>query len=159
VAEQPHAIAKEHRYDKDNDLIQGTNLDALPGHIGAEDVDVLVAGGRLGLGDGGLEVTDERHAGDCRIGRAVGEHELLPLPSATERLPLVFLAAVRVVAAKGPVADQHRTDAGDEFVHDRVRPVVLAQPGHVTAGPGDEAVQGHRRRVQQFGHDLPPAMV
>ena len=110
VVEHAHPVAEQHRGEEHQDLVEQTSLDALLGDIRAEDVDVPVPGGLLGLGDGGVQVTDERDVGGW-LGRwLVGEDEHRPVVLAAERAFAVG-AAVGVVAAEGAVAGQDRADA------------------------------------------------
>src|SRR4051794_6701237 len=76
VVEEPDTVAEQHRRDAHEDLVDHAFVEALAADVGTDDVDVPVARGRRGLGDGGGEVT---HEGDARHGPVrgvVGEDEL-----------------------------------------------------------------------------------
>src|SRR3954454_16113848 len=76
VIEEPDSVAQHHGRDEHEDFVQRPHLEALPSDAGAEDVDVLVAGGRGHGFDGAAEVADEGDTGDGRLRRVVREHEL-----------------------------------------------------------------------------------
>src|SRR6266508_2023233 len=123
--EQPDAVAEQDGRDEHKDIVEHTRVEALPGNLGAEDVDVLVTRGGLGRGDAAVEVTDE---GDTRhrcLGGVVGEHELWSGPPPAKRLAFLGRALVRIVAAEGAAADEKRADHADNLVHGRVGPEVL----------------------------------
>src|SRR2546423_438636 len=151
--EQVYVAAEQHGRDADEDLVEHPGVEALPRDVGADDVHVPVARGGRGRGDRAVEVTDERDARYRRGRGMVGEHELRPLPPAAERLALALRAPVRIVTAERARADQQGADPADELGHRRVGPEVRGQPGHVAARAGDEAVQRHRRGVDEFSHE------
>ncbi|MDB5058454.1 MAG: hypothetical protein JWO59_1926 [Chloroflexi bacterium] len=125
VIEQPDAVAEQHRHDAHEDLVDHSRLEALPGDLGADDVDVLVARGGFGRGESAGEVTDEGGTRHRRVGGVVGEHELWSAPTPAKRLAFLARALVRIVAAKGAVADEKSADLADKLVHRRVGPEVL----------------------------------
>ena len=76
------AVAEQYRQDVDQDLVDEPPLQALAGHVGAEDLQVLAARGAARRGDGVPDVTgEERDPGVRRVRRPMGEDELGSGPS------------------------------------------------------------------------------
>jgi hypothetical protein len=90
------AVAEQHRQDVYQDLVDEPPPQALAGHVGAEDLQVLGTGGAARRGDGFPDVTgEERDRRVRRVRRPVGEDELGSGPS-----PAVVFAAY-LAAARG----------------------------------------------------------
>src|SRR5690606_15146482 len=98
VVEQPGAVAQQDGHDGHVELVEQPRPEALGGHPGAQDADVAVTRGRLGCGDGTVQVGGEGDAGDRGVGDAVGEDELGSVPAAAVGFALVLGALVGVVA-------------------------------------------------------------
>src|SRR4051812_48778241 len=98
AVEEPDTVAEQHRRDTYEDLVEFARVEALVGHLGTEDVDILVAGRSLCRRDATGEVT---HEGDTRHRHAWGvvrQHELRPAPAPAKGLAFLGRALVRVVA-------------------------------------------------------------
>ena len=154
MLEQPGAFAEQHRSDGDQHLVQDAGAQALRSHVGAEDGDVLVAGSGGCLVDGRVEAGDKGEAGK-RVGRwMVGEHELGTVPAAAERSPSPGrpLSGSSPENVRRPVSSAPTCGISSSTVG--LGPMIFGQPGHVAVRAGDETVDRHRRRVEEFRHPL-----
>ena len=84
-------------------------LQALPGDVGAEDVDVALAGSLLGRRETGLDVRKERHTRH-RVRRRVVRHDEGRAGPRSAECTLLVGAPIRVVAAEGAAADEQGAD-------------------------------------------------
>ena len=75
--EEGNAVAEQDRQDIHQDLVHESPPQALTGHVGAEDFEVLAARGAQCRGDGFPDITgEERDRRVRRVRRVVGEDEL-----------------------------------------------------------------------------------
>jgi hypothetical protein len=106
VGQDADTVTEEDRRDEGQDLLDLAPLEALPGQVRTEHVDVSVSGGRTRLGNGCVEVIQ---IGDVprriRLRRVMSDDVDRAGPGAVEG-PFPVSSAVRVVAAVGIGPDQ-----------------------------------------------------
>src|SRR3954447_9693018 len=140
------AVAEQNREYIHQDLVDEPPLQALAGHVSAEDFEVLAAGSVPCRGDRFADVAGEdRDVRVRRLQRPMGEEEHGSGERVVDAVRLLGLHPVAYLPS--PPADEHgaggRCDLRDIVRCHEVGESAIIPPVHGMAGTGDEAVKRH----------------